>query len=134
VLNDRFNDLFADREHRIERGHRLLQDHGHLGAAPGRQLCIRPPEYILTAEVHLSALDARRRRQQPHDRTARHALAAAALADQTQNFTLGDRERDAVDGFDYPAVAAEVRFQVVDMQELRRHAAAPRQTDRPRAN
>jgi len=33
MAGDRFGDLLADREDRIERGHRLLEDHGDLVAA-----------------------------------------------------------------------------------------------------
>jgi hypothetical protein len=33
MQSDRLRDLLADGEHRIERGHRLLEDHGNLRAA-----------------------------------------------------------------------------------------------------
>ena len=36
---DRLDDLVADRMHRAERGHRLLEDHGDLAAADAANLC-----------------------------------------------------------------------------------------------
>jgi hypothetical protein len=39
VQPDRFGDLLADREHRIERCHRLLEDHRDLCAANGAHRC-----------------------------------------------------------------------------------------------
>ena len=38
VADDRLGDLLADREHRVERHHRLLKDHCYLGAAHLAQL------------------------------------------------------------------------------------------------
>ena len=40
---DRFGDLLAHGEHRVERGHRLLEHHRHVGAAQAAHLRLRAP-------------------------------------------------------------------------------------------
>ena len=53
---------------------------------------------------------------EPHDREARHALAAARLADDADGLPALDLEVDAVDGFHDAVVGLEVRAQVADVE------------------
>ena len=95
---ERLADLEADREGRVERGHRLLEDHPDAVAAhvPHRALVER--QQVLALEQDAPALDRRRRhRQQPHDRPRRDALAAARLPDQPDDPPAADGERQIVD-------------------------------------
>ena len=86
VQLDRFADLIADGENRIERGHRLLEDHRDLVAADFAHLFIAELEKILATVEDFAADDfSRRRRDQPHDRKRSHALAAARLAHQPES-------------------------------------------------
>ena len=59
---DRLGDLQADRQRRIERGHRLLEDHGDLVAADGADAGVVELQEVLAVEEHLAALDAAGRR------------------------------------------------------------------------
>src|SRR6516165_9434698 len=49
VIDERLLDLVADREQRIEPGHRLLEDHGDLHAAKPVELRRRPAEDFFAA-------------------------------------------------------------------------------------
>jgi hypothetical protein len=53
MLAQRFANLEADAEYRIERAHRLLEDHRDLGAAQGAQLARRGFEEIFTVVANL---------------------------------------------------------------------------------
>ncbi len=62
VHADRFADLVADGEQRIERGHRVLQDHGDALAAHAAHFRLRLVEKVLAFEHHAATDDARRGR------------------------------------------------------------------------
>ena len=73
VQQDRLDDLIADGEDGIERGHRLLKDHGDLCAANGADVAlghreeVAPRFVILNPRVHaLVAADVRSHRPPPH--------------------------------------------------------------------
>ena len=69
VGQDRLDDLLADGVDRIERGHRLLEDHRHLAAAQLAALVGRQRQHVAVCEQHRLGLDlARRARHQAHDR------------------------------------------------------------------
>ena len=91
-------DLAADRHHRIERRHRLLEDHRHGGGAQLPQAAVAGGEQFLADQLDAAA--GRHQRallQQAHHRQRGHRLARAAFADQAQRLALADLQRDAVD-------------------------------------
>ena len=51
VMNDRLDDLAADRVERIERGHRLLEDHGDLPPTDGVELPLGQAEDVAAAII-----------------------------------------------------------------------------------
>ena len=119
VGQDRLDDLLADGVDRVERGHRLLEDHRHLAAAQLAALVGRQRQHVAVAEHHRLGLDlARRARHQAHDRERRHALAAAGLADQADGAAARHAEADAVDGAEQAAVRREVGLQAANLEEL----------------
>ena len=98
-----FLDLQADRQHRIERRHRLLENHRDLAAADAPKLFIRHGNEIATAPLdtaaHVSWLA-----DQSHDRAQRDALARPGFADKPDHLARrhveidiggGDRQRRA---------------------------------------
>ena len=90
---DRLGDLVADPHHRVERGHRLLEDHRDAVAADRAHLVFVEAEKIGAFEHDGAADDlARRVRHQAHDRKRGHALAAAGLADDGQRLAATDVE------------------------------------------
>jgi hypothetical protein len=90
-------DLDADRDHRVQRGQRVLEDHGHPAAAQVAQLAAAHGEQVLAVQVGAAAqLDALAG-QQPHQGERGDRLAAARLAHQAHDLALVDLEGDTVD-------------------------------------
>ena len=83
----RLGDLAVDAEQRVQRGHRVLQDHRDL-AADVAHLALAQHREVLAGELNPAADDARRRRQQADDRLAQRGLAAAAFADHAERLAF----------------------------------------------
>src|SRR5215218_7125172 len=124
VEENRLHELPPDRVYRVQRGHRVLEDHRDLVAADLAQLARSRGEQVLALPQGLAARHGVALRVEAHDRQARHALAAARLADDPEGLTLLDRERDTLDGSDDAVVRAEGRAEVPDVEES--HGRAPR--------
>ena len=94
----RLGKLVADAQHRIERGHRVLEDEPHLGAAHAPQARRVEREQVLALQQRPARDDLRRRHgQQPEQRQHGHALARAALAHHAEQLARVQIEADAVD-------------------------------------
>src|SRR5882762_955895 len=120
VLPQRLRDLESHREHRVERAHRLLEDHRDLGASQRLQIAVRglqeTASQIVDAarSVHRGVLAW----QQAHDGERRHRLAAARFSDQRDGAALGDVEADALEGAQSRRlVDAEVDRQVAHAEQ-----------------
>ena len=127
---ERLADLSTDGQHGVQRGHRVLEDHGDVVAAHLAHVVLLELEQVAAVEHHLAADDpAGRLRNQPHQRQRADALAATRLADQAERLALVQRERDAVDGLDHPVLGEELRPKVLNLQQrtlyrgLQRHGA-----------
>src|SRR6185369_12377717 len=90
VRPDRFGDDVRHAPARIEAGVRILEDHLH--RAPQRELGVGEID-APAGEPDFSA----RRPVQTDDQPRNRRLAAAGFADQSQGFTLGDRQTYPVD-------------------------------------
>ena len=110
-----FAHLLLDRVQRIERGHRLLEDHRDL-VAPD----VAERARIEGQEVHAVEADAARRvrrggvGQEPQDRQRRHRLARARFADERHGLGLADIEGHIADGVGDGISAAEIDRQILD--------------------
>ena len=114
---NRLGDLVADPHHRVERGHRLLEDHRDAVAADRAHLGLVEAEQVGAFERHAAADDpARRIRHQPHDRQRGDALAAAGLADDRQRLAAANAERNVVDRPEQPRIGEEHRLQVLHVE------------------
>ena len=82
-----FGDLLADGQHRVERGQRLLEDHGDLLAAKVLDLALRPwrgsPRHRCGSSPRATL---RRFGQQPQQRQRGHRLAAAGFRRRCRAF------------------------------------------------
>src|SRR4029077_9175550 len=115
---DRFSDLFTDGEYRIERGHRLLEDHRDLLAAGLSHRFGRDVEQVDAAITNLARGDvARRLADQPHDAERGDAFAAAGFADHAERFARVDVKAYAIDGADHTPIGQEVRRKIPHVQE-----------------
>src|SRR5579885_109618 len=120
VQQHRFRNLAADGEHRVERGHRLLKDHGDVLAAHQAHCLLIKREQIAPGKLDGAAGDtAGRIGDQAHERERRDALTAAGFADDRQRFSRRQRETDAVDGFDQAMAEVEISAQVLDCEQWR---------------
>ena len=92
-------DLPLDRVQRIERRHRLLEDHGDAVAADPAQFLVGRGEQIMAVEQDLAAFGCSRRRigQQLQHRERRHRLARAGFADQRDGLARADGKGHAID-------------------------------------
>ena len=119
VEGDGLGDLVADGEDRVERGHRLLEDHRDRGcrgprasrprrgpAGSGRRAGSRPPT------IRPGPVD------EAHDGQRGDALAAAGLADHAQGLAVADLEAHAVDRPDDPVLGEEVGPQALDLEKV----------------
>src|SRR5947208_12689898 len=116
-----FGDLLADRQHWVERGHRLLEDEADLLGADIVQFVARERHEVAALEQDLAVDDAaRRHRDQLQDRHRGDGLAAAGLADHAERLALVERDVDAVDRLQHAVVGSEVGLQALDLEQ-RRH-------------
>ena len=111
-------DLPLDRVERVERGHRLLEHHGDVGAAHVAHLALRQAGQVPALEQDFSAL-ARRAVEQPQDRQGGHRLAGARFADQRDGLAPADGEADRIDRRRLAFAGAEGDGQALDGQERR---------------
>ncbi len=111
--------LAVDREERVQRRHRILQDDGDLAAADSPQLTLALARQIVALEEDAAADDPARAGQEPDDRHARRGLAAPGLADQPEGLALAQREADPVHRPDHArsAEGEEVRLETGDLQD-----------------
>ncbi len=93
---DRLGDLIADREERVQRGHRVLEDHGDALAADVPHLGIGFLEKVFSLESDLPADDLRRGRQEPQDGEREGRLARAGFSDDAERLAGPDGQRDLV--------------------------------------
>ena len=120
VAAQALGDLLADRQHRIERGHRLLEDEADLLGADVVHLMAGERHQVAAFEQDLAFDDpARRHGDQFQDRHRRDGLAAAGFADDAERLALVDADVDAVDGPQDAVVGIEVGLQTLDLEQGR---------------
>ena len=95
---DGLGNLFPHREHRIERGHRLLENHGNIRPAHALHLRAAQIVYIndltvTAAQEHFLAADLPSRLlQQTHQRQRGDRFTGAGLANNRQRLAAFERE------------------------------------------
>ena len=113
-------DLVADRVHRVERGHGLLEDHRHLAAAQVQHGPLGGGEDVLAEHGHRAAGHPEAAlHQQAHGRHGGHRLAGAGLAHDPDDLPGPHLQGDAVEGLDRALVDGELEAEVVDGQDVR---------------
>ena len=114
--------LGLDRQNRVERHHRVLEDHGNFLAPDGAHLLGRAPDKVPALEQDFAASHAPRRVDQPEDGETGDRLARAGLADKSQNLAAADLEGHAVDRLGDTVAGEEMGGEVFDLE---RHLSAP---------
>ena len=117
MQHHRFGDLLPDGQHGVQRGHRLLEDHGDAVAADLAHLIFRQLQEIGPVEEDLAVHDlARGLGDQAHHGEGVHTLAAARLANDAQGLSFAQFIGEAVDSLHDAFVGVEIGFQVADRQ------------------
>src|SRR5476649_2873638 len=117
-------DLVADPHQRIERGHRLLEDHADAVAAQQAHLRRCQREEIAALEGDAAARDLQRRRQQPHDRAGGDRFARAAFAHDAQDLAGLEIEADVLDRVRAVRALGQRDAEVADFQKAHRWRAS----------
>ncbi len=126
MLFEHFGYLAADRQHGIERGHRLLEDHPDVAAADQAHLGLGERQQVAAVEQDLSRHDPSRRiGYEAQDRKRAHGLARAAFADHGHGLALVDGVRHAIDGAHQSRTGTELGFQPAYVKQWR-HAVSLR--------
>ena len=93
-----FDELLADPQVGIERGHGVLENHAHAFAADGAGLGGGAAQEVNAVEHRGTALDAAGRGgDEPHDGVAGDGFAGAGLAHDPEGFPALDAEAHAID-------------------------------------
>ncbi len=118
MQHQHFSDLSADGQHRIERSHRLLENHGNGVAANLPHLRFRQLEQIAPFE-HDAPLDGSSgwRCDQAQDRKRGDAFAATGLADNGERLPTRDRKGNAVDCAHHAIAGEKIGFQSLDIKQ-----------------
>jgi hypothetical protein len=98
VVAQRLGHLEADGQHRVEAGHRLLEDHRDVVAAHLAHRRLGQGQQVAVVQEDLALDPAVRLRDQPHDRQRGDRLAGTGLADDGHRLVRRHIEVDAVDG------------------------------------
>ncbi len=117
VKDDGFRDLVADRMDGVQRGHRLLEDHGDPVAPDVVDLAAALLPEVRSLEQDLSRLYLPRRIDELHDRQGRDALPAAGFPHHPEGLVPADEEIDAIHGLDRAGLGVKVRLQSPDLEQ-----------------
>ena len=118
MLDDSLANLVPDREHRVERGHGLLEDHGDAIATNSAHLGCGQLHQIAPFEHDLATDDAPRWiRHQAQQRERGDGFAAARFAHQGQRFAGVDAEAHAIDRARDAGPGEEVGSQIANLQQ-----------------
>src|SRR5581483_6559029 len=109
----------ADAVHRVERGERVLEDHGDVAAADLAELARREPQQVGPFEQDLALDVGRRAVEQTHDREARDALPGARLAYDAERLAAAEAERELRDRADDAVAGSEAHREVSDVEQSR---------------
>jgi hypothetical protein len=112
--------LRADGQHRVQRGLRVLEDHGDAPAADGAHALGRQPDQFLPGEADGPAGDAPGRIDQADQREAGDGFARPAFADQAQDLAGGEREGHAIHRACDARAGEEMRAKVGDLEQRHR--------------
>lgn len=95
---DRQTDLGADRQHRVQRHHRILKDHGDDLAADRSQFMGRQAHQFPPLQPDRASNDTTWFIDKPDDRKPGNRFARSGLSDKAEDLALVQRKRDPVHG------------------------------------
>src|SRR5262249_53072538 len=126
MATDRSDDLVADRLHRIECRHRVLEDERDLLATHLLHLPVGEAGDFTPVQAHRAPGDAAGRLDQPEDRQRKSGLPRAGLADDADAVASLDRERNIPYRPHDAVVCVVVRLEALDLE----YVVLPRDRER----
>ena len=108
--------LIADREDRIQRSHRVLEDNRYLLATVLRKLLLIPLRDILALIADLSTHDPSGLREDLHDRICRNRFSGARFSHDSKGLALLQVECHSVDRFYFTGICEEAGMEVIHLQ------------------
>jgi hypothetical protein len=110
VQPQRLGNLCPNSRGRVERRHRVLEDHGNLRPTYLAHFLRTLVEEILSVKYNLSAYDAASRlREQAHDREAGQRLPGAGFPDNPERFATLYAKASAIDRLHHPTAGVYAR-------------------------
>ena len=106
----------------LERGHRLLEDHGDAVAADAAHLAFARPHRIDAPERDATSRDVAGAGDEAHDRVGGDALAGAGYAHQADDLAAADGQIDTANRPDLALLRPKARMQTLDPQDVVRQA------------
>ncbi len=126
VTLQRLGDLAAHREHRVQRGHRILEDHRDVLAPDTPQLPVGQLQQIPSFEPHLPPDDAPGRlRDEPQNAQHRDALARSRLTHHAERLAGIEVVAHLVHGVHHAVIGVEFGLQLADRQDRFDHGGKP---------
>src|SRR6185437_14621067 len=117
VHREHLVDLVANALQRVERRHRLLEDHRDEAPAQLAHALRRRPQQVLAAEEDLARARAHAVGEQPHHRARSHRLAGARLPDQAQNLVAMQLEAHVAHGMAAIRALGKVDGEAADLED-----------------
>ena len=121
VRLDRLDHLGVDAQHRVQRRHRILEDHRDALAAQLAQLRLGQADEFAALEADGAARDAAGLVDEAEHGEPADGLAGAGFSHQPQHLAAIDREADAIDGADEALAGGEGDREVLDVEDRSRH-------------
>ena len=125
VQQQDLSDLCADPLQGIEAGHGLLEDHGHVVSVDLPALRGGNRAQIFAVEHHAAFCHPDVVLEQILQGQSSHALAAAGLADDSDDLALSDGEADTVDNLVFTAVLIDRNGHMLHFQNVFTHLPVP---------
>src|SRR3954453_4128015 len=117
---DNFPDLPLDRVQRIERGHRLLENHGDFGAADIAKPALARRQHVLPLEQHLTRRLAGKS-EQANDRQRGHRFSRSGFANERQRAPAFQCKRNVIDRDRLAFALTKRDGEIADVEERLRH-------------
>ena len=119
---ERLDHLISDPQVRIERCHRILENHRDSIATDAAELLLVAVQKVEVMKERASALNPPRRvRDQPKERITRDRFSRARLPDDAEGFTFSNRKRNVVDCAHDTGASVEIGSKIFELKQ-RAHA------------
>ena len=118
MCQDGLRDLRPHIQDRIQRGHRLLENHGDARTSNSAQLLVVERREVQAFKQDASANDTPRGTDKPKNGHGGDALPAAAFSNKSQGLALVERERYAIDSLDDSVVRRKVCLKIVNLENM----------------